>query len=470
VHAPSYSKPHAFPLQHPAVPAGLFGHVVATHCPLALHVCSVAPEHVVAPGVHTPVHAPPTHACWVHVETGESDTRSGPHRTAVVGLLHTAWPGLALEQGGSTAWQVPWLTPTALSQSSPELHVWLYAHTPPLQRSVTFCALPLHASVPSLEHGQPSFPTAPVPRGAQASGLASLLFDDPDELEDDELDPLLDPDDAPFEDELDPPLENEPFDDELEDDPLLDGAPLDDELEDDPPPSAPSRGAIELPSATTSSASAGPESGDESATANGAPPQEARRRKKIGTYLMIPSVYRDRFVCYQNRLARLVGSVYHKNRVDAAPTLQAITRAMDRAGLEAILVGNAAAALLGARVTTMDFDFMIRSTPGNLRKLRKIADDLGGTLFQPYYPSSRMYRLERDDGLQVDFLMQMDGIRSFESLRSRSSQLDLDRDWSVLVASLSDIIKSKRAAGRPKDVAVLPELEATHRERKEKGL
>jgi hypothetical protein len=91
-------------------------------------------------------------------------------------------------------------------------------------------------------------------------------------------------------------------------------------------------------------------------------------------------------------------------------------------------------------------------------------------LFQPFYPTSRMYRLERDDGLQVDFLMRLDGIRSFESLRSRSDRLVFKDGWSVVVASLPDIIKSKRAAGRPKDRAVLPELEATQREREARGL
>lgn len=39
----------------------------------------------------------------------------------------------------------------------------------------------------------------------------------------------------------------------------------------------------------------------------------------------------------------------------------------------------------------------------------------------------------------------------------------------MVVASLPDIIRSKRAAGRPKDIAVLPELEATQREREANG-
>lgn len=104
-----------------------------------------------------------------------------------------------------------------------------------------------------------------------------------------------------------------------------------------------------------------------------------------------------------------------------------------------------------------------------MRKLRAITRALDGILLRPYYPVSDMYRLERDDGLQADFLMAMHGIRSFESLRAKSERLTFNGGWSVVVASLPDIIKSKRAAGRPKDIAVLPELEATQREREAVG-
>jgi hypothetical protein len=41
--------------------------------------------------------------------------------------------------------------------------------------------------------------------------------------------------------------------------------------------------------------------------------------------------------------------------------LTLIAEALDEVGLEAILVGNAAAALQGAPVTTLDFDFIIAS-------------------------------------------------------------------------------------------------------------
>jgi hypothetical protein len=90
------------------VPAHASAHVVVAHWPFEPHVCTcVSLMHCVAPGVQTPVQAPLTHAWFVQVATGESDRRSGPHCTAVVALLHTSWPGLALAHTGSIGWHVP---------------------------------------------------------------------------------------------------------------------------------------------------------------------------------------------------------------------------------------------------------------------------------------------------------------------------------------------------------------------------
>ncbi|HKD35611.1 MAG TPA: hypothetical protein VKB78_02390 [Pirellulales bacterium] len=132
---------------------------------------------------------------------------------------------------------------------------------------------------------------------------------------------------------------------------------------------------------------------------------------------------------------------------------------MDEHRLEAVMVGNAAAALQGAPVTTLDIDFMFRRTPANMRKLKGLARSLGASIFRPYYLVSELFRLVNDDqNLQLDFMPRLDGIRSFEGLRSRASTVPFG-DAMLLVASLSDIIKSKRAAGRPRDLAVLEVLE-----------
>jgi len=81
------------------------------------------------------------------------------------------------------------------------------------------------------------------------------------------------------------------------------------------------------------------------------------------------------------------------------------------------MIGNAAAALQGSPVTTLDIDFMFQKTPGNLKKLKALARD-------------------------VRF-----GAHA------------------VRVASLEDIIRSTSVADRPQDRAVIPVLEETLREK-----
>jgi hypothetical protein len=145
--------------------------------------------------------------------------------------------------------------------------------------------------------------------------------------------------------------------------------------------------------------------------------------------------------------------------MNAAPILAKIAEALERHGLEAVLIGNAAAALQGAPVTTVDFDFFFRKTPANLKKLKRIAADLDAIALHPYYPASGLVRLMRDDdGLQLDFMDVIDGVPSFERLRRRSLRIQMGTA-SLRVAPLADIIKSKRAAGRPRDLAVLDILE-----------
>lgn len=130
------------------------------------------------------------------------------------------------------------------------------------------------------------------------------------------------------------------------------------------------------------------------------------------------------------------------------------------------MIGNAAAALHGAPVTTIDIDFMFRATPTNMKKLKAVAADLHAVIMRPYYPVSKLFRLTNDDrGIQLDFMPAIHGVRSFEGLRSRATKLDIAGE-PVLLAAMEDIIRSKRSAGRPRDVAVLPVLEMTLHEKK----
>ena len=147
--------------------------------------------------------------------------------------------------------------------------------------------------------------------------------------------------------------------------------------------------------------------------------------------------------------------------MDARPVLRQVARALRLNEMEAVLIGNTAAALRGAPVTTVDVDFLFQKTLANIAKLKILARTLGATIFRPYYPVSSFYRVIReDDTLQLDFMIDAHGIRSFNSLKSRATHVDVGGEQ-LLVAALSDIIASKRATGRPRDHAVLETLEAT---------
>jgi predicted nucleotidyltransferase len=155
--------------------------------------------------------------------------------------------------------------------------------------------------------------------------------------------------------------------------------------------------------------------------------------------------------------------------VDAKPILIEVARALREQGLEAILIGNAGAALQGAPVTTIDLDFLIRKTQANITKLEKLADALGAVVFRPHYPVSGLYRVIRDDdSLQLDFMTQIHGATSFNGLRSRAVEIS-QGDERMMVASLADIIESKRAADRPRDRAALDVLEQTLRQKESPG-
>jgi len=150
--------------------------------------------------------------------------------------------------------------------------------------------------------------------------------------------------------------------------------------------------------------------------------------------------------------------------VNATPFIEQILSAFVAARLEAILIGNSGAAIQGAPVTTDDFDWLIRDTESNLKKLERVAILLGGQVTCPNFPLSSMLQIRTDD-LQLDFMVYAPGMGKFESVRSRSMRIKVGSHF-LRVADLGDIIRGKKAAGRLKDLAVMPILEETRREKK----
>lgn len=68
--------------------------------------------------------------------------------------------------------------------------------------------------------------------------------------------------------------------------------------------------------------------------------------------------------------------------MNAEPLLKLVAGLLAKHRLEAVLIGNAAAALQGSPLTTLDLDFMFRKTPPNLGKLKRLADDLDAVVLR----------------------------------------------------------------------------------------
>ena len=136
-----------------------------------------------------------------------------------------------------------------------------------------------------------------------------------------------------------------------------------------------------------------------------------------------------------------------------------LMRAVNALNLDTVLVGGFAAAVQGVPVTTQVIELFIQDTPENERNLEQLASALGPQLraSRAFEPRSRTIRIE---GLpvDVDFVFELSSLAKSESVKSRSSVVDIE-GVSVRVSHLRDIIDAKRAAGRPKDLATVPMLE-----------
>jgi hypothetical protein len=131
---------------------------------------------------------------------------------------------------------------------------------------------------------------------------------------------------------------------------------------------------------------------------------------------------------------------------------------LDELGIPYLIVGASAAVMQGAPLVTQDIDlwFENRLDP----RLHEAAKHAGGV----YVPGNfGMMPTQVGGGAigdRIDVITTAHGLDAFAIEYDRARVLDLD-GLSVRVLPLDRIIASKRAAGRPKDLAVLPALEAT---------
>jgi len=155
-----------------------------------------------------------------------------------------------------------------------------------------------------------------------------------------------------------------------------------------------------------------------------------------------------------------------------------ILRALTEAGVEYVVIGGIAAVLHGSPRNTFDLDICFASDAANLEALGSVLIELDARLAgvdedPPFVPDADTLRrvelltLTTKAG-KLDVLAKPPGAPPFRTLWERADRFDVG-GFLIRVAAIEDLIAMKQAAGRPKDVADVAELETILRLRQEEG-
>lgn len=145
--------------------------------------------------------------------------------------------------------------------------------------------------------------------------------------------------------------------------------------------------------------------------------------------------------------------------------------ALSRGDVRFVVIGQTAAFLHGHPEVTVDVDIVPDTEIANAERLLQVLEDLHAVHLTPDgLPGApvderdliglrTVLRLLTDAG-PIDLIPQASGIGGYDDIRSRAHEVELGDGARILVASLEDIIASKQASGRRKDLRALPGLRA----------
>jgi hypothetical protein len=159
--------------------------------------------------------------------------------------------------------------------------------------------------------------------------------------------------------------------------------------------------------------------------------------------------------------------------------LRELIATLARHGVDYLVIGGVATQVHGHRRTTMDLDLTPDPSPENLRRLGTALAELEA---RPRDAGAEKAEIAASDPErlaiaavvpplltrhgQIHILKEPKGARGFDEMRARALVVDLNGN-EVAIASLDDLIRMKRAAGRPADlddIAALTEVERQRRD------
>lgn len=131
-----------------------------------------------------------------------------------------------------------------------------------------------------------------------------------------------------------------------------------------------------------------------------------------------------------------------------------LLRALARHGVEFVVVGGVAAQIHGWQGATLDLDVAVSAGEQNVGRLNAALASVGagegavgafGTTFTTTYG-------------RLELVRRADGVGHYADWFEGAQKHELSAGLTISVAAPADILRSKEAAGREKDLAVLPAM------------
>jgi predicted nucleotidyltransferase len=151
------------------------------------------------------------------------------------------------------------------------------------------------------------------------------------------------------------------------------------------------------------------------------------------------------------------------------PAFDQLLRRLVEADVEFVLIGGLAVNAWGVVRGTKDVDIVVDADPANLKAVAEVAVAAGGhaqrsgaLLGTPFsiaaeLASGEQMAIDTDLG-RLDVVQGLEGVPSYEKLRDGATEAEV-LGVKVAVCSREDLRSMKLAAGRPRDLVDLEDLE-----------